>query len=286
MKLTKWTCLLMTVICVASLFSFPASAPPNMAHAQELGEAKIYLPFASFFEPVRFDGFEDETNPVWEYKLLKDPRDGYFEHLNGKYAGRIRDNSALMVSSPGWRPRGDFKLEVDGRHLSPLRKSFNGLGLAFGGDDEWNGFYAMIIAAGGAQHFWAVARFEKVDARNPYRTFMLTNNGYRGGPGSMNNYDGTNRLMIVRIGDTIKPYNNGRALPVGDARPYAVDGRFGPNRLVGVVVTSYEFSNGEVDFDNFELTPLYGEDPDTYLPAGAQDEPSELDAPPIIVNLE
>ena len=80
----------------------------------------------------------------------------------------------------------------------------------------------------------------------------------------MKNYSGTNRLMILRIGDTIKPYNNGRSLPVGDGRRYVVDSSFGPNRLVGLVVTSYEFSNGKVDFDNFELTPLYDAVPGEY----------------------
>ena len=230
-------------------------------------------------EPILFDDFEDE-DPVWEYKLLKDPTDGFFEHLNGKYAAHIQDNSALMVATPGWRPRGDFKLEVDGRHLDPDKKSFNGLGLAFSADDEWTGFYTMIIAAGAAQHFWAVVRFA-TEGQRDYKANILTNDGYRGGPGSMKNYSGTNRLMVTRIGDTIKPYCNGRALPVGDGRPYVVDSRYGPNRLVGLVVTSYEFSYGEVDFDNFQLTPLYEDDMDEYIGPGAEIASEEPDAPVI-----
>jgi hypothetical protein len=293
--LKNWTYVLLTVACIVAMLSFPASAPPNGVHAKEATEFEaqtswldatggLYMPFFSFVEPIRFDGFSNEQDPVWEYRLLKDPKDGFFEHLNGKYAGHIQDNSALMVATPGWRPRGDFKLEVDGRHLDPDKKSFNGLGLAFSGDDEWTGFYTMIIAAGAAQHFWAVVRFWQRSSGRDYSVDILTNDGYRGGPGSMKNYSGTNRLMIVRIGDTIKPYNNGRALPVGDADPYVVDATYGPNRLVGLVVTSYEFSYGEVDFDNFELTPLYGEDPDEYVPDGAQSEPYESDAPTVILD--
>jgi hypothetical protein len=98
---------------------------------------------------------------------------------------------------------------------------------------------------------------------------------------SMKNHSGTNRLMVTRIGDTIKPYCNGSALPLGDGRPYVVDSRYGPNRLVGVVVTSYEFSYGEVDFDNFELTPLYEGDTDQYIGEDVEIEPYEFNTPPL-----
>jgi hypothetical protein len=291
--LKKWTYPVLIVACIVSMIGVPASAPAAPVRAQEPLEHKaflpavrkpawLYIPFIRYMEPILFDDFEDE-DPVWEVEMLKDPTDGFFEHLDGKYAGHIQDNSAVMVSTPGWRPSGDFKLEVDGRHLGPDKKSFNGLGLAFSGDDAWSGFYAMIIAAGSAQHFWAVVAFELVGTRN-YKAKALTNDGYRGGPMSMKSGSGTNRLMVTRIGDTIKAYCNGRALPLGDGRPYVVDSRYGPNRLVGVVVTSYEFSYGEVDFDNFELTPLYEGDTDQYIGPGAEIASEELDAPVIQLN--
>jgi hypothetical protein len=87
--------------------------------------------------------------------------------------------------------------------------------------------------------------------------------------------------MIVRIGDTIRPYNNGSALPTGSGRTYVVDDRFGPGGLVGLVLTSYEFSNGEIDFDNFQLTPLYEEDFDEYTNTSVEVEPSELNILPM-----
>ena len=281
----------LTVSCIVAMLSFPASAPPTGVYAQKAVEFEertpwlsatdgIYMPIFSFIEPILSDDFSHAENPVWEYKLLKDPKDGFFEHLNGKYAAHIQDNSGLMIATPGWRPRGDFKLEVDGRHLDPDKKSFNGLGLAFGANNEWTAFYTMILAAGAAQHFWAMVRFEKTP-RGRYSTNMLTNDGYRGGPGSMKNYSGTNRLMIVRIGDKIWPVNNGRSLPTGGGKNYVRDNRFQSNQLVGLVVTSYEFSYGEIDFDNFKLTPLYNVDPDTYVPEETVSEQYEFDTPPL-----
>jgi hypothetical protein len=51
---------------------------------------------------------------------------------------------------------------------------------------------------------------------------------------------------------------NDHWLPGGQA----VGTHLADDRMVGLVVTSYEFSNGEVEFDNFKLTPLYPGDPD------------------------
>jgi hypothetical protein len=290
--LRKWTWLVITVVSIVSMISFPASTSPNAVRAQEPSTHRaflpairtpswLYIPLVRYMEPILFDDFQDQ-DPQWQQFLLKDPTDGWFEHLNGKYAAHIDDNSAVMVASPGWRPLGDFKLEVDGRHLGPDKKSFNALGLAFSGDDDWSGFYGMMIAAGSVQHFWAVVRFTQQPNERDVLAKALTNNGYRGGPNSMKGHAGSNRLMVVRIGDTIKPYCNGRSLPVGDGRRYVVDSTYGPNRQVGVVVTSYEFSDGEIDFDNFELTPLYGADPDEYTPPEAVIETNdeiEIDMP-------
>jgi len=284
--LKKWTYLVLTFVCIVSMISIPASAPPAAVRAQEplahkaflpwiRETAWLYIPFVRYMEPILFDDFEDE-DPVWEVNLLKDPTDGFFEHLNGTYAAHIQDNSAMMVSWPGWRPSGDFKLEVDGRHLAPSNKSFNGLGLAFSADDDWTGFYALMLAAGAAQHFWAVTRFERLDSGR-YKTRYLTNGGYRGGTNFMKSGTSPNRLMVARIGDVINAYCNGRKLPGGTA----IDDHYGPGRLVGLIVTSYEFNYGEIEFDNFQLTPLYEEDIGEYLTEDAESEAYEFDTPPL-----
>jgi len=45
---------------------------------------------------------------------------------------------------------------------------------------------------------------------------------------------------------------NGVQMPNG----IVTDGTYGRNRLVGLLVTSHELNEGEVEFDNFKLTPL------------------------------
>jgi hypothetical protein len=176
-----------------------------------------------------------------------------------------------MVATPGWRASGDLKLEVDGTHLSPLKKSANGLGIAFNAEDDWSGFYALIIAMGAAQHLFSVVRFTGTRGKS------ITNGGYRGAPGFVRDWDGTNTLMVTRIGNTITAYCNGKVLPGGRTE----DDTYGPGGLVGLVVTSYEFSDGEIEFDNFRLTPLYEEDIGQYLSEGVETEAYEFDTPPI-----
>jgi hypothetical protein len=210
----------------------------------------LYLPFLSVPPPWLFDDFQDEY-PAWELMRSEERRDGYFEHLNGVLAGHIRDNSARLVASPGWRAFGDFKLEVDARFTSSWTikeklKSYNGLGLAFGGDDEWDEYYALMLGDGGTQHIWALTRHENG------RTKYLVNNGYRGAPNYVKDWNGTNHLAVKRIGNTIRVYCNGRRLPNG----YAEDDTYGPGRLIGLTITSYEFDDGEMEFDNFLFTPL------------------------------
>ena len=105
---------------------------------------------------------------------------------------------------------------------------------------------------GFAQHFWAVVEFENT------RATYLTNSGYRGGTNFMRAWDNWNSLEIRVIDGEIHAFCNDKWLPGGsEPGPHLAD-----DQLVGLVVTSYEFSNGEVEFDNFKLTPLYPGDPD------------------------
>ena len=152
--------------------------------------------------------------------------------------------------------------------MRPLKKTANGLGLAFSGDDEWRGFYSMMIAMGAAQNLYSLARW------NNYRPKYLVR--WRGA-NAISNWDGTNRLMAVRIADQIRAYCNGKLLPGGEeSDPY-----YGPNRLVGLIVTSFEFSEGEIEFDNFKLTPLYPDDFDDYLGSGEEVESHGFDTSPL-----
>ena len=247
----KRTHLFVTLMVLGLALSLvPANTPAQAQRSQDTYYA--YFPVLEYKQVPRVEWFEED--PEWASALLKDPRDGYFEHSAEResYWGIITDNSGLMVSWPNWTVRGDYKLEVDARHVSPNRKSFNGLGIAFNATDDFSHFYALMIAAGGAQHAWAVVRFD--DTRATYET----NSGYRGGPHYMENWDDWNHIEIRVVDGIIDALCNDHWLPGGAAEgTYLAD-----DRLVGLVVTSYEFSNGEIEFDNLKLTPLYPGDPD------------------------
>ena len=186
-------------------------------------------------------------NPEWE------PNEVSFEISGGVLGVVISDNSARAVIAPrlpGWRPLGDFKLEVDARFTSDEWQ--NGLGLAFGGNDDWSEYYAFMLSFNFEQHYWTVARFKDNS------TTYLTNGGWRGGTNFMASQYGWNHLTVVRRGNEIKVYcrdiNTGvdKLLPGGTA----VDATYGADRLVGLTVTSYEWATGQMEFDNFELTAL------------------------------
>jgi hypothetical protein len=252
----KWLYVVTTGVFLCSLLFLRQSAPTASVLADEVGTKifmplierwqAIYMPLQILTEAVLFDDFEDE-DPVWTLMFAEEPKDGYFEHLDGQLAGHIRDNSARMVVSPGWRPAGDFVVEVDASHDAPDRKTFNGLGIAFCGDDAWYGYYALLLSAGGAQHSWALVRLEGGS------THYMINDGFRGTGNYVKGFSGWNHLEVVRIGDVIRVYINGRLLPNGQV----TNSEYGRGRLVGLTVTSYEFDEGEVRFDNFKLTPLY-----------------------------
>lgn len=251
----KRTHLLLALIIVSlALGLVPASAPQTAVQAQAGAQAGpwVYLPLVLYEQNWQLEEFQ--TDPQWKTALLKDPKDGYFMQSpeTESYWSIMVDNSALMVAWPGWRASGDYKIEVDARHASPLRKSFNGLGIVFNATEDWSHFYSLMLAAGAAQHFWSVVEFENT------RATYLTNNGYRGGTNFMAAWDNWNNLEIRVVNGRIYAFCNDKKLPSGDA-----DGpRLADGLLIGVVTTTYEFSNGEVEFDNFKFTPLYPGDPD------------------------
>lgn len=252
----------MALIVVGLALSLaPASTTETMVEAQDVQAAaanETFLPIMSVQQGMFVDRFD--VAPDWGFALLKnDPKDGYFEYSpeTGTILGYITDNSGLMATWPGWRPRGDYKLEVQARHVSPNRKSFNGLGIAFNmsisdDDPSKHQFYALMLAAGGAQHAWAVVKFTDTEAK------YMTNGGYRGGPNFMNAWDNFNELEIRVVDGMIYAFCNNKLLPGGTAEgPLLAD-----NRLIGLVVSSYEFSNGLVEFDHFKITPLHPGDPE------------------------
>lgn len=203
---------------------------------------RAYFPLILEAEPTRYDNFEDQ-DPPWQYKFTE-PADGTFFHRNGRYVAELADNSANGVAWPGWRPLGDFKLEVDAR-FGDHTAWMNALGLVFAGNDQWDEYYAFMLGYNFAQHAWSFSRVEP-----PEHFVRLTEWG--GVPTFVGWYDHWNHLMVLRVGDRMSVHINGRQMPGGSY----TDGTYGTRRLVGVIATTFEWNQGEVEFDEFTLTPL------------------------------
>jgi hypothetical protein len=165
----------------------------------------------------------------------------------------IDDNRANNIAWPGWRPQADFKLEADAR-FHESAQWLNGLGLLFGGNDNWTEYYAFMLGFNFEQHYWSVARVEPRPGTDDvdYRWLLDTHSGWGGTPPDVRWYYDWNHLTVVRVGDQIDVYVNGWHMPGGTFS----DGTYGRDRLVGLLATSYEWNEGEVEFDNFRLTPL------------------------------
>ncbi len=250
----KWGVRLLAVTFVASLVLLSAKESIVVTRAAEM-LPRAYFPILYKAEPVRYDDFEDQ-DPVWQAKFFGGPaeEEGAFFYRSGLFVAELRDNSANNVAWPGWRPLADYRLEVDARFSDG--KWLNSLGLIFGGNDNWTEYYAFMLAYNFKQHFWSVARVEPRPGSNPveleYHWLLDTYSGWGGTPPDVQWYSRWNHLMIVRVDDRIAVYVNGFHMPGGTF----TDGTYGRNRLVGLLATSFELNKGEVEFDNFQLTPL------------------------------
>ncbi len=247
MRFVLMGCLLFAVL-------FAARGEQGGVRAQ--GDHKLYFPLVIQGERVRVDTF-DRTELGWTILNMKGPGDTsppFFTIRNSRLYTKILDNSDRWIFHPGWRALGDFRLEVDARFLwasDPLPpQTFSGLGLTWGGNDTWSQGYHYLFGFGGEQFSWVVSRFDGLTA--------ITHLTVPGGtPPYVNNWDNWNHLTIVRVRDRIYVYCNGQAMPLpGPYYDYLVDSTYGTNRLVGLTTTSWEWSQDEIEFDNFTLTPL------------------------------
>jgi len=193
---------------------------------------------------VLYDDFSDD-DPVWNV-WKEESKDGTVTHANGRLKVTIQDNSATIIAWPGWRPQGDFKLEVDAYFDNAWW--MNGLGLVFGGSDDWKEYYELIIAYNPNALYWGLRRFNRDGTIHDLRSIG-------GGPNTMN-WKGWNHLIVIRQGVDIYVYGyDVYSSPRLLGGPYR-DSSYGSNRLVGLVATSFEGDEGGVLFDNFRLTPL------------------------------
>lgn len=248
------------VLILASLLFVALFFRGEMEGARAQDEHKLYFPLVIQAERVRVDTF-DRTELGWTILNMKgagDPSQTFFEIRNNRLYSKIKDNSDRWIIYPGWRPMGDFSLEVDARFLWPNDPSspqtYSGLGMVWGGNDTWMEGYGYLLGFAGEQHSWGVSRFDGMSGGKP----IVTNLTHWGGaPGFVKNWDNWNHMAISRIRDRIYVYCNGYPMPLpGPYYDFLSDNKYGTNRLVGLTVTSWEWSQDEIEFDNFTLTPL------------------------------
>jgi hypothetical protein len=244
----KWVYRFLIAICILVMAALPRAVPAQRANAQG---PTVYFPLIWKGEPQRIDDFED-TDPPWSvYYPKNDPTDGRFEHDHGVLVGKVRDNSAFVIASPGWRPLGDFQLEVDARFSYDGDQYVNTLGVVFGGNDDWSEWYGFLLSNGGDsienRPGWAVVRWDHGDL-DYLEDFDRAQKFVAGG----NHW---NHLRVIRRQDTIYVYINGRRLDADNPDDKYIDSHYGTNRQVGVIIGSWELNRGESEFDNFHLTP-------------------------------
>ncbi|MBN1582377.1 MAG: hypothetical protein JXA89_16845 [Anaerolineae bacterium] len=256
-KLKRFLILAVTVLLLLSLKGHPG----DITRAQEGdGNFKYYFPTILQAEPVLYDDFADE-DPEWMVKNMQSESDTFFRHERGLLYAEIRDNADRFVAYPGWRPQGDFRLEVrasfdrpdDGD--TPPFQTRNGLGLVFGASDDWTEQYAYMLGYWGVQHAWALIRY---DGKKPDGSDISKDlSSYGGAPWFVKGFDSWNHLSVRRVKDLIYLYCNGHRMPMPEPYyTYIQDGRYGTNRLVGLTITSWEASYDRIEFDDFKLTPL------------------------------
>jgi hypothetical protein len=237
----------------------------DFAKAQGSESHTYYFPLIQKFEQPRVDNFSGE-DPEWTVLYMKnDPKDGFCERRDGVLYCEIQDNSAMIIAHPGWWTQGDFELEVKAHFDRPrddsTMKTLNGLGIVFNGNEDWTKGYAFMLAYGGAQHHWALFRFDgRVTSGpqngNPDITYLSK---WGGAPSFVKNWDRWNRLKVRRIRDRIYLYCNGYRMPLpAPYYTYVQDSKYYPGGYVGIIITSYEAKYERIEFDNFALTPVSG----------------------------
>jgi len=251
---------LISVLTVAVLLLLRGSAH-DLVKAQASQDHKCFFPYIFKPETVHLDDFADQ-DPQWSMlNMQPTASDTFCRHERRLFYCEIRDNADRYVMYPGWRPLGDFKLEVNARFDRPYRRdppafqTRNGLGLIFGASDDWRQQYAYMLGYWGEQHAWAFLRYDGQTAEG--KDIKTALSPYGGAPNYVYGYDSWNHLMIIRRGDMIILYCNGIRMPMPPPHyTYIMDGTYGTNRLIGLTITSWEASFEKIEFDNFKYTPL------------------------------
>ncbi|MBN1640147.1 MAG: hypothetical protein JXA09_02835 [Anaerolineae bacterium] len=235
----RWIVRLLIVMFVGSLVLVGKAGSRSSVRAGEMSPV-AYFPIVFAAEPTRIERFSGSVFS-WNTWYEEPGVDGWFAHEGGRLVAYLDDNSAHNIAYPGWRPLGDFQIDVDVRFR--MGRWLNGAGVLFDGDDDWSDYYSFLLAYNFDQHFWGFARAE--DGHYDWITPI------GGAPAFVRWWEEWNHLTIVSRRSGIRLYCNGELLPGA-----SYDLPFTTNRLVALVATTYEWNDGVNEYDNFRLMPL------------------------------
>jgi hypothetical protein len=98
-----------------------------------------------------------------------------------------------------------------------------------------------------AQPYWGLGRVTNGDFE-----WLV---GPEEAPGFVHPFDAWNHLRVDCVESGIRVYCNGAELLAGGYE----NATCGTYRLVGLYASTFELGNGEVEYDDFRVTPLRGE---------------------------
>ncbi len=170
------------------------------------------------------DDFSD-PNSGWP---VQDNGKNRYEYLNGEYRILLRPEWGGAGVRSDFYPE-DFTVGVDVRNATGRQGSY---GLLFGLIDNWDSFYTFEIYSEG---YFGVYRFSS-------NNLVILTEGFSP---AIKQGIAPNRLGVERSGASIKIYANGQLL----AELY--DGTYTGYGYIGFIVFSYNQSNLDIYFDNF-----------------------------------
>ncbi len=204
----------------------PARPQPNAGAS--------YLPFVAFnatfgCQPLFFDDFSDPSSG-W---LVEDTERWLMEYKNGEYRIITREVNDVVRS---W-PQGAYQNYRIAADVRPVVKNNGSAGLMFGLSDASRQYYTFeVYQELGEYDIWRFNKGQWLPLATGYSAHI--NRGLT-----------TNHLEVVRNGSEIRAYANGYLITTIN------DDSFLGARQVGLVVTTYDYENYDVRFDNFAIYP-------------------------------
>jgi hypothetical protein len=181
--------------------------------------------------PIYFDNFSDSTSG-WP---IVNTGDAIYEYNNGEYRISIQPNGyTIALARPGIQAT-NYRVSVDLRNELNAQSNY---GIAFGINEDWSGFYALMISP---DTQFSLVRFQ--DFRPMWSLAWGYSSALR--PGTE-----TNHIMVEREGESIRAYANGTLLAdVSDSNLMG-------SLYMGLLNTTSS-PNSDIRYDNFQVDWLH-----------------------------